>query len=173
MLFRARSSATTDADLTPTPDLMMVEEPEPTEEPEYARADFTIKVLNGSGVAGLAGDLESSLNEAEFNVTETGNADNYDYTTTIIQSKADVPEAFIDELVDELSGTYDDVETESLDEEEDTDVVIIIGGAQAEEEEETTDEQTTEETTEEENTDTTEAEPTEEPTQTPTPTTAE
>lgn len=114
-------------------EVTLTETPEPTEEPEFKIEDFTIKILNGSGKAGISGELQKELEEKGYKVETTGNADNYDYKTTILQSKESVPEKFIDELKDLLSDKYTSVETEVLGSDEDTDVVIIIGGQQVKE----------------------------------------
>lgn len=111
----------------------VTESPEPTEEPEFKKDDFTIKILNGSGKAGLSGSLQKDLEEKGYKVEGTGNADNFNYKKTIIQTKENVPQKFIDELKDLLSDKYGSVETEELDSDGDTDVVIIIGGQQEEE----------------------------------------
>lgn len=111
----------------------VTETPEPTEEPEFKKSDFTIKILNGSGKAGLSGSLQKDLEEKGYKVESTGNADNFNYKTTIIQAKEKAPSKFVDELKDILSDKYGSVETEKLDEDEDIDAVIIIGGQQEEE----------------------------------------
>lgn len=79
------------------------EEPSPTPEPtpDLDRADLSIRVLNGSGVAGAAGDIADILRELGYTVSGTGNADNYDYEgITINISEAD--EEFLDLLESDL-----------------------------------------------------------------------
>jgi len=44
----------------------------------------TIEILNGSGIAGLAGTAEAYLKERGFNVIATGNADRQDYANSVI-----------------------------------------------------------------------------------------
>jgi len=46
--------------------------------------DVTIQILNGTGVAGLAGKVRDELEALGFEVGEIGNADRRDYTTTVI-----------------------------------------------------------------------------------------
>lgn len=118
------------------------EEPTPTDAPDFEKSDFKIRVLNGSGTAGLAGDLEEELLTNDYVVEDTGNADRYDYDETIIQYKEDVPEEFIDELRSDIS-SYSPFSTEELDADEDVDIVIIIGGQQSEDEESTSDDEST------------------------------
>lgn len=120
---------------TSTQETSVTDAPEPTEEiVEMDKGDLSITILNGSGVAGLAGDLQSDLEDEDFKVESTKNADNFDYDTTLLQTKADVPDEFVQLLEDQLSDKYGNVETEVLDENEDPDVLIIIGGQQEEEE---------------------------------------
>lgn len=134
-------------------------EPEPTEE-EVDLTAYKIEVLNGTEVEGEAGKLKGVLETAGFTVPSVGNADKKDYPETIIQAKADVSEAFINKLKEELEGTYTVGSTEELDEGDEHDIVIIIGGLEAEEDD-TEDEEASDEA------DT--ADPTEAPSATPTP----
>lgn len=128
------ADATAEESTTPFP----TEEPSPTEEP-VDRAEYQIEVLNGSETAGEAGRLQEALEAAGYTVDSVANADNTDYTTTIIQAKADVSEAFLDELREELEKTYTLGTSETLDEEDEHDVVIIIG-MESDDTEEATDE---------------------------------
>lgn len=109
------------------------ETPEPTKEPEFKKSDFKIKILNGSGKAGLSTSLQKDLEAKDYKVANTGNADNFNYKKTVLQAKEKIPAKFIDELKDLLSNKYGSVETEKLEKDADTDVVIIIGGQQVEE----------------------------------------
>lgn len=61
--------------------------PEPTKlavQPE----DVTVRVLNGSGVAGRAAEVAAALEAQGFTVAEIGDADNSDYATTEIRHDA-------------------------------------------------------------------------------------
>ncbi|MFA9288677.1 MAG: LytR C-terminal domain-containing protein [Weeksellaceae bacterium] len=127
MYYRSTQSAETitetESDLTTTPD--------PTSEPtpeEVARDLYQIEVQNGSGLEGAAGTAQTLLEDADFNVESTANADNYDYTETVIRVKADVSESWIDELKEVLGEKYTvDSSVEELDEDAETDVVVIVG----------------------------------------------
>lgn len=107
----------------------VTEAPTPTPTPEEVdKAEFTIKILNGSGIAGEAGRAQKLLEDAEFTVDSTGNAKTYDYEETVIQAGADVSDAWIDALTEELENAYTvKASVEDLDEGADTDVVVIIG----------------------------------------------
>jgi|GEM_PF-1314845 len=47
-------------------------------------SEISIEILNGSGVAGLASKLENELTDLDYQVLSLGNADNFDYLTTVI-----------------------------------------------------------------------------------------
>lgn len=71
--------------------------PTPTQEPLDKEA-YTIEVQNGSGIAGEGAKIKSSLEVAGFKVGDVGNADNSDYTDTIITVNEDVPDVYIKAL---------------------------------------------------------------------------
>lgn len=93
---------------------------------------YDIKVLNGSGKAGVAGNLEKLLKDEGYSVLEIGNAGNSDYKETVIQAKENVPEEYIDKLKILLEKTYLLADLEELETENETDVVIIVGQNQIE-----------------------------------------
>lgn len=121
---RPASEESTTAEETTTP--FPTEEPSPTDEP-VDRAEYSIEVLNGSETAGEAGRLQEALESAGFSVDSVANADNTDYTTTIIQAKSAVSKTFLDELEEELAKTYTMGSSETLEDSDEHDVVIIIG----------------------------------------------
>lgn len=92
---------------------------------------FKIEILNGSGIEGQASSQKTDLESMGFVVAAIGNADNGDYTTTLIQTKKDVDKAFLDKLRTVLEESFE-VSTEELDEDAKTDVVIIIGSKKTE-----------------------------------------
>lgn len=114
-------------------DNMATEAPMASSTPEAILdlSKFQVKVENGSGVAGTAGSAKDLLTKAGFEVTSTGNADNYDYTDTIIQAKSTVSQAFLDKLQTELEGLYSVAKPETLDDSSAVDVVVIIGSSKS------------------------------------------
>lgn len=70
---------------TPTPTPEPTATPTPTLAP-VAREDITLSIENGVGTAGLAGTYQERLTDLGYEVASTGNADNYDYTVTIIKT---------------------------------------------------------------------------------------
>jgi hypothetical protein len=107
---------------TPTPTV--------TVEPTQAVADLTkyeIEILNGSEVTGEAAKQKDTLEAAGFTVSSVGNADNSDYTDTIIKTKADVDSAFIAKLKSVLSDTFTVGPVQSLSSDVAVPVQVILG----------------------------------------------
>jgi len=103
------------------------EEATDSAELEADPSEFSIKVLNGSGTAGVAAEARDILEEAGFVVEDIGNADASNYEKTIIRAKENVSKDFLDLLREELGKLYLLDSNEELGEEEDTDVVVIVG----------------------------------------------
>lgn len=53
------------------------------------RSTLSIEIQNGSGISGAAGQASALLKGLGYKVLSTGNADNYDYTKTIVKVKAE------------------------------------------------------------------------------------
>lgn len=115
---------------TPAP----TEEPTPTEEP-VDRSEYSIEIQNGVGTAGIAGTAKTFLEEEGYTITGTKNADNYDYTETVIYAGEDVPASWLRDLRDALSEKYTvQANVEDLDMETEADVVVVIGEPDTEDE---------------------------------------
>lgn len=98
----------------------------PTPTPSLKREDLKIKVLNGSGTAGKAGVVKDILKNKNYQEILTGNADNFDYTKTVIQVKKTKAEAY--GLVQTDLKDYVTLPTQTvLDEKEAADIIVIIG----------------------------------------------
>ena len=50
-----------------------------------------VQVLNGSGEGGMGSRVASMLREGGFHVVEVGNADRYDYFTTVVVARTEDP----------------------------------------------------------------------------------
>ncbi len=65
-------------------------------------SDIRVRVLNGYGADGVATEAAVGLTEAGYNVADRGDADSYNYTTTVIRyapgaaSKADLLNTYVD-----------------------------------------------------------------------------
>ena len=73
--------------IMPTPTPTTAPKPKATPTPKISRSDITVDILNGTGVAGMASSLQSELEDLEYQVTQIGNADNYDYEQTVVITK--------------------------------------------------------------------------------------
>ena len=107
---------------TPTPD-----EPTPTLTPPVIREELKIKVLNGSGIRGKAGVVKDFLKAVGYEDILTGNAESFDYETTVIQYKKN-QESIKDFVSEDIQSEIEDtIKFEVLAEDEAADVVIIVG----------------------------------------------
>ena len=55
---------------------------------DAAPSNVNVHVLNGSGIQGAAAQAGSDLSSRDFNVVGTGDANNFDYTTNVIEYAA-------------------------------------------------------------------------------------
>lgn len=62
--------------------------PTPAQQPELKKEEITLRVLNGSGIRGLAGVYAQKIKDAGFVNIETGNADNFQYQGIQIRYRA-------------------------------------------------------------------------------------
>lgn len=109
------------------------DEPAATEAPEALDLSlYTVQVLNGSGTAGEAGNVSALLEEAGFEDVDTGNADRYDYTDTMIQMTEDVEEGVYEAVVGALSD-YSVEEGETLEEGSDYEIIVTVGSTKTSE----------------------------------------
>jgi len=107
--------------LSPSPTVV----PEPTKAIDLTK--YEIEVLNGGGIDGEASKQKASLEGEGFVVSSVDNADNSDYTDTIIKAKTEVDEDFIAKLKSVLSSSFTISTTENLSEDSPVPVVVIIG----------------------------------------------
>lgn len=88
-------------------------------------ADYAVQVLNGSGIAGEAGNVKDLLEAEGFEKLDVGNADSYDYTDTEVRMKKNTPKEVFETIKSALKD-YTVVEGDKL-EEEKNDVMVIVG----------------------------------------------
>ncbi|PIS20949.1 hypothetical protein COT52_01145 [candidate division WWE3 bacterium CG08_land_8_20_14_0_20_43_13] len=99
--------------------------PTPTPEPK----EYTVAVLNGSGIPGEAGRVQSLLEEGdlpEFTSVTAGNADGYDYTASEVHSKEELPAGLIERIKTALA-EYDVIVGDPLTADAENDIEIIVG----------------------------------------------
>lgn len=91
------------------------------------RSKLSITVVNGSGIEGSAGKAATILKDLGYNVTSTGNADNFDYQGVTIKAKKESSK-FLDLLKKDLSKNYTvSASSSDLSSDSPTDAIIIIG----------------------------------------------
>lgn len=69
------------------------------------RSKLSVTVLNGSGTPGAAKKISDTLISLGYNVISTGNADNYNYTNTVLEVKSTKSD-YLNLLKKDLSGNY-------------------------------------------------------------------
>lgn len=116
----------------PTPTHAAKSLPTDTPTPTVDLTQYTIAVLNGSGVPGAAAKVKSDLTTAGFTVNSVGNASTSNATDTVIAAKSAVSKDYLTKLTEELQKTYAVSATiASLDDSATTDVTVTIGSAPA------------------------------------------
>lgn len=119
-------------ELTQTQDLLKnvedgLAQVSPVDKSGLDRNKLSVTVENGSGTEGAAGKAADILKEFGYNVSSTGNADNYNYQGVTIKVKKDKGN-FLDLLKKDLSKDYTVATTSSdLSSSSPTDALIIIG----------------------------------------------
>jgi hypothetical protein len=108
----------------PSPTTIPTTAPTPT--PSYDKETIRIKILNGAGTPGIASTAKSLLSDGGFKEIVTANADNYDYTTTVYQIKAEYNDVK-SELTKALDGSVKTPKVEKLSDKDTSDIIVILG----------------------------------------------
>ncbi len=111
---------------TPTPTPTSIPLPSPTPTPEIKKDTLKIKVLNGSGTVGKAGDVKTVMKDKGYQDIITGNADTFDFTITEIAVKKG-KEYLGAQVKSDLSDYAKDAKVVVLDDKENADVVVTVG----------------------------------------------
>ena len=108
----------------------------PTPEPVVLNyADYTVEILNGSGIEGEAGRVQELLKGLGFEQLSAGNADSSDYSETVLSVKESSTSA---QLLTDLSqilesdGLLVASQSGSLTDEDEMDVRIVLGAVNEE-----------------------------------------
>jgi hypothetical protein len=123
LLSKPNQIANTTEQISPTPLISPIVEP--TAEP-IDLASLTIEILNGSGVPGEAGKVESLLKNAGFGEAETGNADSYEYEETEVTVSEKVT-AEATKLITQALEAYELNPVEVSSESAEFDINIVVG----------------------------------------------
>lgn len=116
---------------TPAPITETSPSPVATTSATTSLTKYAIVVQNGSGIPGEAGKAQVALEKEGFKVGSTGNADNYNYTKSIIKAKATVEKDYLEALVKALGKTYSVDKNQILAASSKDDVQIIIGSVKS------------------------------------------
>lgn len=90
------------------------------------RATLTVSILNGSGVAGVASKMSTTLKDLGYAIGSTGNADNFDYQNVTIQVKS-AKSKFLPLLKKDIAASYTVGDATATLASGSADAVIIIG----------------------------------------------
>ncbi|OGM27435.1 hypothetical protein A3A76_03015 [Candidatus Woesebacteria bacterium RIFCSPLOWO2_01_FULL_39_23] len=113
---------------TPTITITPTTTPGATESGEVKFSDYSIQILNGSGIPGEAGKVKDLLASAKFKKTDTANADNYDYEDTEVKLKENTPSKVYDKIEELLKSTYSVAKSDTkVASSSSYDVIIIVG----------------------------------------------
>lgn len=98
--------------------------PSPT--PAIDRKTVKVKVLNGSGTRGKAAEVKDIIKKAGYEEILTGNADNFDYTTSEIQVKA-TDKTLGETMKSDLKDYVSNPTITTIPSTETADVIVIFG----------------------------------------------
>lgn len=120
-------NASVPVEIVPTSVPTIVNSITTTPVPEFSKKDLKISVLNGSGIAGLAGKAKTFLEGLGYQVVNTGNAEVFTYETTEVSIKED-KQMFLADIVKSLGEKYTlSAKNPTLDSKSEFDVVIKLG----------------------------------------------
>jgi hypothetical protein len=91
--------------IRPTPTPSVAPAPLATPTPAVNKKTISIEILNGSGIAGVAGKMKTLLESKGYTVAGTGNAKTYDYEKTEIQTKEETA-SYSAMIAADISGSY-------------------------------------------------------------------
>jgi LytR cell envelope-related transcriptional attenuator len=99
----------------------------PVHTPPLNVSGYSIEILNGNGEQGATQKLKDTLAAGGFHVVQTGNANNFNYTDTLLRYKSSVPREFRDAIEAQLSIRYTYQQGSELDSGAMVDMIIIVG----------------------------------------------
>lgn len=110
----------------PTPLPTTPPSPTPSPTPEIKKETVKVKILNGSGTPGKAGEVKTIMKELKYNDIVTDNAETFDYEVTEVAVKKG--NEHLGALVkSELLEYVKEVKVTTLAEKENADIVVTVG----------------------------------------------
>lgn len=114
---------------SPTPKVLTSPSPSPeaTSETDLNKSEPAIRILNGSGTAGVASAVKNLLEGKAWKVASVGNADSFDYEQTVLRFKSAFAK-FEKALTADLSDDYSVISSsDNLEATDSADIEIIVG----------------------------------------------
>lgn len=111
---------------TPVPTIEATSSPTPTPAP-IGKDKVKIQVLNGTGVAGEAGFLQTQLKSLGYKIVDTGNSEKSDATSTTVNFSSGVDPVVVEEITTKLKALYKTVDTNTSSSSTTHDIVITTG----------------------------------------------
>lgn len=99
----------------------------PVASPSATLSTYKVSVLNGNGGIGVATAAKNIIEKAGFKVSYIGNADNFNFTDTLVQAKASVPQNVVDIVNASLTGSYSIKAGNQLDPADAYDIIVTVG----------------------------------------------
>jgi len=90
------------------------------------REKIKVQVLNGNGFQGEAGRINEILKQSGFDVQEPSDAENHDYSTTVIYYKSGQKKA-ADLVAEEIVADYPATLQENVSPDQEADILVILG----------------------------------------------
>lgn len=118
-----------ETEVSPSPAALFASSPSPevSPAPQLDKSTVSIRVLNGSGKAGVASTMKTFLESKGYKVSAVGNAANYDFAQTFLRFK-EAFRKYQDVLLSDLSDNYSVVISEdNLEATDSADIEVIVG----------------------------------------------
>lgn len=100
--------------------------PSSTPSVEIPLNQYTLRILNGSGTAGVAVNMKKVLVDKGYQVVEIGNADTK-HEETLIEGKVSVNKSFLSDLKNIMATYSANIKEDTLQNSESVDIQIILG----------------------------------------------
>lgn len=100
--------------------------PQPTKAVSVSKSSLKVKVLNGSGVAGQAGQVRDQIKQLGYTNIEVGNSSDDNSSTTMVIFSNKVPDQYQSELITKLKQTFTKIDSK-IDPASSVDITVTTG----------------------------------------------
>lgn len=108
------------------PPAVEISSPSPTPAPEFERSKYTLRVLNGTKVSGMAASVSAKLKELGYKIDKTGNATSSAFTRTEVRVK-EKTQGLLEQLIKDLMPDFDATSGAALKVDDTVDGEVILG----------------------------------------------